>query len=92
MKEIFKFNNGDKVRDNITGFTGIITARLDYMFGCVRYQVSPNKLTSDGGMIDFHYFDEPQLELIELFVIPDVERKQTGGERENPPKYKVPSR
>ena len=32
---------GDKVKDTITGFTGVVTGRSEWLFGCVRCAVQP---------------------------------------------------
>lgn len=31
---------GTKVRDSITGFEGIVTARAEYLYGCIRCEVA----------------------------------------------------
>ena len=41
-------NLGDKVTDTISGYSGIVVARYEYLNGCVRFQVEPDKLTKDG--------------------------------------------
>lgn len=32
--KMFKFENGQIVKDMITGFTGVVVARVNYMTGC----------------------------------------------------------
>ena len=32
---------GDRVKDKITGFTGIAVSRTEYINGCVQYTVAP---------------------------------------------------
>ncbi|MCB7130416.1 MAG: hypothetical protein J3T61_12865 [Candidatus Brocadiales bacterium] len=32
---------GDKVKDSITRFIGVATAKTEYMSGCVHYEVTP---------------------------------------------------
>ena len=34
---MFKFNLGDEVKDQLTGFKGYIASRADYITGCNRY-------------------------------------------------------
>ena len=58
---MFKFNNGDVVKDQITGFKGVITARADYISGCVQYGVRPQTLTKEGKVNDSVWFDEDRL-------------------------------
>ena len=61
QKEESMINLGDTVKDSISGFTGIATARSKFLHGCIRIFVEPNKLTKDGTTIDGKWFDEPQL-------------------------------
>jgi len=51
---------GATVRDSISGFTGIATARTEYLFGCVRVLVEPTEL-KDGVPLDSQWFDEQRL-------------------------------
>ena len=37
----FKFKNGKAVRDRVTGFSGIIVSRCDYLFDKPSYCVQP---------------------------------------------------
>ena len=38
---------GDKVRDKVTGFEGIVTGRVSYMTGCDQYAVT-HEATAEG--------------------------------------------
>lgn len=72
---------GDEVRDEVTGFQGIATARYSYLNGCNRVFVQPKvdkeKMTLPAGAT----FDEPQLVVIKAkFATGD---NSTGG----PEKY-----
>lgn len=58
--EIFKFENGAKVKDLVTGVEGIITGRAEYLNGCVNYCVKP-KLDKEGKVAKGEWVDEPQL-------------------------------
>ena len=54
---------GDKVRDKITGFTGIAVARTEFINGCIQYNVLPkgdkiNKMPEDMSI------DEQTLEIV----------------------------
>lgn len=76
---------GDKVKDRITGFTGIATARCKYLNGCVQFCVEP-KVDKDGDMRKHRYIDREQ-----LIVVPDrktskkVSKNETGGVMPNCP-------
>jgi hypothetical protein len=81
---------GDVVRDKISGFTGVATCRLEYLNGCVRWQVTTRTL-HDAKPIDGQYFDGEQLEVVqgeENVGFTPRERElaagATGGDRPNP--------
>lgn len=54
---------GDKVKDSVSGFTGIVIAEHTYLHGCTRFSVQP-LVSKDGKMPDAISFDEPQLVLV----------------------------
>ena len=72
----FKFELGSKVTDSITGFTGIVVCRTQWIHNCNVYGVQPQEL-KDGKPLDRGYFDEPQLKLIKEKVV--KESRRTGG-------------
>lgn len=63
--EGFKFAIGDRVHDQVTGFSGVITGRAEYSHGGVnRYCVSPYcEETPTGGnkWVDPQWLDEGRL-------------------------------
>ncbi len=52
---------GGTVKDKISKFEGVATGRLEYLFGCVRWQVTPRTLKKDGEPTEAQWFDEEQL-------------------------------
>lgn len=54
---------GALVRDSITGFAGILTARSVWLHGCIRCGVESGDLR-DGKPIEPQWFDEPRIECI----------------------------
>ena len=52
---------GTKVRDIVSNFRGIATARAEYRFCTPRIQVSPDRIDSDGKLIEPVWFEEAQL-------------------------------
>jgi len=54
---------GREVRDKVTGFRGIATARCEFLYGCVRVGITP-KIKKDGTPQSVEYFDEPQIEYV----------------------------
>lgn len=55
---------GSKVKDTITGFSGIVTGRTQWLTGCVQFVVSPEKLQKDGTLRSGEWFDEGRLEVL----------------------------
>lgn len=56
----FKIELGSKVEDQLTGFSGIATARVQYVTGCNQYLVQP-RCGPNGEFVDSHWFDEHRL-------------------------------
>ena len=59
---------GQKVQDAVSGFEGIVTARTEWLNGCVRVTVSP-RVSKDGKtgaqeLKDSQVFDEEQLKIV----------------------------
>lgn len=72
-----KINHGSKVRDKVTGFTGIVTGHADYITGCDQYLVQP-VTNPKGEWVDSRWFDDQRLEvLIENIVSLGIEDEQT---------------
>lgn len=55
---------GSKVRDKVTGITGIATAETRFLTGCLRYSVQP-PADKDGKRPTIEGFDEHHLEVVE---------------------------
>jgi len=72
----FKFALGSEVKDLITGFSGVIVARTQWLYNCNVYRVQPKDL-KEGAIREAGQFDEPQLELVQAPVV--QERRTTGG-------------
>lgn len=53
---------GVKVADRITGFSGIVTGRVEYITGCNQCLVAP-RVKEDGALIDSQWIDEQRLEV-----------------------------
>ena len=79
---------GKQARDKITGFEGILTARVTYLYGCDQYGISPKAI--DGKLGDTLYFDEGRIEIIGQGVAPqDVAGTKPGGEQRDAPKHTI---
>lgn len=89
---------GDRVRDRISGFEGIVIGITDWLYQCRRPIVQPTTM-NDGKPTGTESFDEPQLEVIERAAFapmvqesaPPVDEK-TGGPRDTPSRRPEPRR
>ncbi len=70
-------NLGDKVKDSVTGFTGIAIGRTEWLHGCNRFIVQP-AVNKSGVIPESSTFDEPQLVVITKKKIKKGASK-TGG-------------
>lgn len=74
---------GDKVKDPVTGITGIAVARTEWLHGCARITVQPKGADKEGKPFEGSSFDEPQLEVVKPKKVKRG-RKDTGGPRIEP--------
>ncbi len=74
-----EINLGDKVKCQVTGYTGIVVAKSRHIYGCDRVGVQP-PLDKDGKLPEVGWFDIDGVELITAgYVVGKVEEKKTGG-------------
>ena len=77
---------GQEARDKITGFKGVITAHVKYLFGCDQYGLTP-PVDADGKTRDTQYFDEGRIEVIGRGVLPEeVTAEKNGGPNRDAPR------
>lgn len=74
MSTTADIRHGDKAKDVITGFTGIVVAKTDWLHGCERITLQPQELR-DGKTIDDQTFDAGRIKIEKKGVIP-VEAKE----------------
>lgn len=55
--------NGRKVKDRITGFTGVVTGVVNYISGCNQALIAP-PVGADGKLPDSQWFDVQRLEVV----------------------------
>lgn len=82
---------GDKVKDRVTGFTGIAVARTEWLNGCARVTIQP-PLDKDKKMVENQTFDEPQLEILKEDAYGARRVKKTGGPIPAPKQKSNPNR
>lgn len=76
---------GQKVRDKITGFTGIATAHVKYLTGCDQIGVTP-AVNSESKLPDGAYFDLSRLEVLEDKPVLERTNNDRGGPNRDCPK------
>ncbi len=72
---------GDRAKDKISGFEGIVCAITNWISGCKRITISPEKL-KDGVLIDNCSFD---IEMIEVINPEEVTKAEPSGGPEREP-------
>ena len=55
---------GDKAKDKISGFKGIVTAKSEYLNGCTRILIESMGLQESGIPVEAQWFDDVQVETI----------------------------
>jgi hypothetical protein len=86
---------GDRVRDEVTGFEGIVICRSVWLNGCVRFVVQAEHVGKDGVPIPCETIDAQQTKLIKKGVVtagPDLAEPELGGPRTAPQRHAAPTR
>lgn len=78
-----KIKCGDRVKDPITGFEGIVTSIQEHLHGCRHVCIKPETL-HDGKPIDGHWFDEPRVVKVKGKVVPIGDRVKGGPSLSKP--------
>lgn len=73
---------GDKVRDEITGLVGIAVARIEFLNGCIQYDIQP-PMNKKGEVPASEWVDVQQLEIIEPAKAKETD-PNGGGNRNYP--------
>lgn len=64
----FKFNNGDILRDKVTGLTGVVMVCAEYATGCHHYGLQSREL-ANGKPGEWEWLDQSRLELVKSSAI-----------------------
>jgi len=56
---------GQKVKDKISGFAGIVIARTEYLYASPRVWIQPEGIGDSGAPKDSLWFDEAQVDPLE---------------------------
>ncbi|MGR3220922.1 MAG: hypothetical protein ACUZ8H_14055 [Candidatus Anammoxibacter sp.] len=79
-----KFNMGDRLKDIVSGYEGIVMNIAQYSTGCVHYGLDAQNL-KDGKTCDWEFFDTSRLVLIEAEVVKFDLVRPVSGPCQNPP-------
>jgi hypothetical protein len=79
-KTEWKFEQGDRVEDRVSGLVGIITSRTEHLNGCRQYGINPG-VDKDGKMVEGWSIDGEQLVLVDMGLNEKdpIVKKETGG-------------
>lgn len=81
----YKFECGDKVKDLVTLFVGVVVGRSQFLTGCNRYAVQSQKLDkNDSSPGKWENFDENALALIKGSKRVELEQKPAARKRGGP--------
>lgn len=73
---------GETVTDTITGFSGTVIGRVEYLTGCIQFEVQSKEL-KDGVPVRAQWIDEGRLE--------SSQPTSAGGPHDIPPNLTPPS-
>lgn len=90
---VFRFACGDRVKDRISGFKGVVINRTEWINGCRRYAVQGEGM-HDGLPLDAISLDEEQLERAgkPLKLARPAGLPPGGGGRRDPQRPRDPTR
>jgi hypothetical protein len=75
---------GNKAKDKITGFEGVLTARSQYITGCDQYAITAES-EKKGQEPVICWFDEGRIEILAESIAPeDVQGEKNGGPQCHP--------
>lgn len=85
--KIFIHTAGQEVKDKVTGFKGIITYRIEFLYGCNQYGLTP-QVDADGKTRESEQFDEGRIQVLSSGINPrEVQAPKRGGvNRDAPPR------
>ena len=62
-------NLGDLVKDKVSGFKGVVLARMECLYEATSCRVHPRELGEDGRVNEYMWFEEDRLQVIEEHII-----------------------
>lgn len=83
---MFKIKLGATVKDKVTGFTGVVIGRTEWLSGCLRYEVQA-KVDKEGKYPSIQSIDEEVLQVLKK--APVVPMRRAGGPKPQPTRPSV---
>jgi hypothetical protein len=74
---------GQRVKDKLTGFEGLVTGRAQYITGCDQLLVQPS-LNGKGEFVEARWLDEPRLDITESSQVMINMTSDKGGDKAAP--------
>lgn len=86
-RTMFKFEMFDRLKDQVSGFTGVVLGRTEYSTGCKHYGLAAEAVNKEGTVPDWQWFDETRLLKVGQKTIEATTAVQSkrGGPSPNPP-------
>jgi hypothetical protein len=78
MQIISKFDMGDTVKDDVTGYEGVVVAITHYMTGCTHASLQAKK-NKEGKVPEWESFEETRMTLVKKVKVPKVAKAPIGG-------------
>jgi len=85
---------GARVRDRVTGFSGICIGVTRWLTGCDSIGIAPETLGENGKQIESGWFDETRIEVVldqalvaaekGLQIVEEIKQDERGGSHETP--------
>ena len=76
---------GQKAKDIVTGFEGIVIGRAEYLYGCAQFGLMPPAV--DGKIGSTEWFDEGRIQAIGAGIAPEqVRAEKPGGPNRDAPR------
>lgn len=68
---------GDRVKDSISGYEGVVIGKAEYLYGCVQILVQPESLQENGKPAASRWMDEQRFTA--------ESKAEAGGPQNSPP-------
>jgi hypothetical protein len=81
---------GDEVKDEITGFTGIVVGMTSWLNGCDTVGIRSREL-KDGIPTEVQWFDDNQIKVVKKGAV-KLDTSDPGGPQPNPTRQVAPGR